>query len=138
MSRRWLGTMFDERRSKRSLFDILSEYFEEFESWIRDLTESSFEKPSWDERECCIEPLCNLFVGPSEVVVTADLPYTEANTVKVESISEDMLEITAKMKRKVSFDDFGITYREGEFSTFRCQVRNEPTRSRLNRSLSLR
>lgn len=115
--------MFGEKRKRRSLFDILGEYFEELESWIERVTESSLERPSWDERECCIEPLCNIFVGPSEVIVTADLPYAEASTVKVEPIGEDAIEIMAKMKRKVSFGDFGITYREGEFSMFRCQTR---------------
>jgi len=115
--------MFDERRKRRSIFDILGEYFEELESWAERMVESSFERPSWDERERCIEPLCSIFVGPSKVVVTADLPYAEANTVKVEPTSEDAIEIVAKMKRKISFGDFGITHREGEFSTFKCQVR---------------
>jgi len=43
--------------------------------------------------------------------------------VKVEAISEDRLEIGAKMRQKMRFDDFGITHRKGEFSSFRCQVR---------------
>jgi len=56
-------------------------------------------------------------------VVTADLPNTEPETVKVEAVSEDLIEIAAKMKRKMRFDDFGITHREGEFSSLRCQTR---------------
>jgi len=112
----------NERRRRRSFFDIVSEYFEELEDWVSSLMES-FERPSWNERECSIEPLCNIFVGPTEVVVTADLPYAETNTIKVEPVSEDAIEITAKLRRPVSFHDFGITHRRGEFSAFKCQLR---------------
>jgi len=56
-------------------------------------------------------------------VVTADLPYVEPETVKVEAVSEDLIEIVAKMRQKLRFDDFGITHRKGEFSSFRCQAR---------------
>ena len=86
--------------------------------------ESTFaERPSWNTEYCCLEPLCNVFVTPDEVVITVDLPNTEHETLKVEALSEDLIEITAKMKRKMRFDDFGITHREGEFSSLRCQPR---------------
>ncbi len=113
----------EERRRKRSFFDIISEYFRELEDWAESLTESLMERPCWNERECIIEPLCNVFVGPTEVIVTADLPYAEANTIKVEPINGETLEITAKLRRTLRFDDFGITHRKGEFSAFKCQLR---------------
>jgi HSP20 family molecular chaperone IbpA len=102
----------------------MNEYMEEFESMADEFMKSAFpEHPSWNTESCCLEPLCNVFVTPNEVVVTADLPNTEPETVKVEAVSEDLIEIAAKMKRKMRFDDFGITHREGEFSSLRCQTR---------------
>jgi HSP20 family molecular chaperone IbpA len=113
-----------EKRRKRSIFDLMSEYMEEFESLADELMESAFpEHLSWNTESCCLEPLCNVFVTPSEVVVTADLPNTEPKAVRVETVSENLIEIAAKMKRKMRFDDFGITHREGEFSSLRCQTR---------------
>jgi HSP20 family protein len=111
-----------ERRRKRSIFDLMSEYMEELEAVADKLTESPFaEHPSWNTESCCLEPLCNVFVTPDDVVITADLPNAENESVKVEAVSEDLIEITAEMKRKMRFDDFGITHREGEFSSLRCQ-----------------
>ncbi|MGQ9460039.1 MAG: Hsp20/alpha crystallin family protein [Candidatus Bathyarchaeaceae archaeon] len=113
-----------ERRRRRSIFDLMSEYMEEFESLADELVGLAFpERPSWDTESCCLEPLCNVFVTPNEVVITADLPNTEPATLKVEAMGEDLIEITAKLKRKMRFDDFGITHREGEFSLLRCQTR---------------
>lgn len=112
------------RRRRRSIFDEMSDYIEDFKTWAEEIIESAVaERPSWDVESCSLEPLCNIFVTPKEVVVTADLPYTEPQTVKVEAISEDLIEIEAKMKRKIHFDDFGITHRKGEFSSFCCQIR---------------
>ena len=113
-----------KRRRKRSIFDLMSEYMEEFEALADEFMETAFaERPSWDTESCCLEPLCNVFVTPDEVVVTADLPNTEPETLKVKAVSENLIEIAAKMKRKMRFDDFGITHREGEFSSLRCQTR---------------
>jgi HSP20 family molecular chaperone IbpA len=80
------------------------------------------ERPSWDLRSCCIEPLCSVFVAADEVVVTADLPNTDPNTIKVEQVNKDTLEIRAEMKRKIRFDELGITHRQGVFQFFRCQT----------------
>ncbi len=112
-----------ERRRKRSIFDVMSEYMEEFEILADELMESFVEHPSWNTETCCLEPLTNVFVTSTEVVITTDLPNTEHESVKVEALSEDLIEITAKMKRKMRFEDFGITHREGEFSLLRCQPR---------------
>jgi len=102
----------------------MSKYMKEFEILADELMESTFaERPSWNTEYCCLEPLCNVFVTPKEVIITADLPNAEHESVKVEALSEDLIEITAKMKRKMRFDDFGITHREGEFSSLRCQPR---------------
>lgn len=116
--------MRPERR-RRSIFELMHEYMDDFDRFAKELMESAaiIERPSWDTEACTLEPLYNIFITPDEAVVTVDLPYTEPQAIKVEAISEDQIEITAKMKRKVCFDDFGITHRKGEFSSFRCQAR---------------
>jgi HSP20 family molecular chaperone IbpA len=110
-----------ERR--RSIFDLIDEYFENLEESFRRLRESLFEKPSWNRKTCTMEPLRDISVTPNEVIVTVDLPYTEENTISVKPISKDAIEISARMKRKISFNDFGITHYKGEFQTFHCQTR---------------
>jgi len=111
-------------RRKRSIFEIIREHVEDLEAFADKLMESALmERPSWDLQSCCLEPLCSVFVSADEVVVTADLPNIDPRNIKVEAAEEDLIEITAKMKRKLHFEDFGITHRQGEFSAFRCQTR---------------
>ncbi|MFQ6068685.1 MAG: Hsp20/alpha crystallin family protein [Candidatus Bathyarchaeia archaeon] len=107
-------------KRRRSIFDLISEYMKEMESLVEELLPT--ERPCWNVEECTIEPLCNVVVTPSEVIVTADLPFADPYSIKVEPFDEKTLEISAKMKRKVYLDDFGITYQKGEFSTFNCQT----------------
>jgi HSP20 family molecular chaperone IbpA len=115
--------MAETRRRRRSIFDLIGDYVEELETLSEELSGAAMaERPSWDLRSCCIEPLCNVFVAADEVVVTADLPNTDPAKIKVEQINKDALEIKAEMKRKIRFDEFGITYRQGEFQFFRCQT----------------
>ncbi|MBC7130930.1 Hsp20/alpha crystallin family protein [Candidatus Bathyarchaeota archaeon] len=109
-------------RRRRSIFDIIEEYFENMEEWLERLRESLVESPSWDCKTCTMEPLSDVTVTNDEVIVTVDLPYAEENTIRVTPTSKDTIEVSAKMKRKVSFNDFGITHHRGEFHTFRCQV----------------
>ncbi|MCK5563558.1 hypothetical protein KAI30_05230, partial [Candidatus Bathyarchaeota archaeon] len=109
------------RRRRRSIFEVMNEYMEDFRTWAEEIIESATaERPSWDIRSCCLEPLCNVFITIDEAIVTADLPNTDPKNIKVEAVSEDSIEIRAKMKRTLRFDDFGITHRRGEFSSFRC------------------
>ena len=111
-----------EKQRKRSIFDVMNEYMEEFETLADELMASAFsEGPSWNTETCCLQALSNVFITPREVIVTADLPNIEPETVKVEAIDENLIEITAKMKKKVRFADLGIYHRQGEFSSLRCQ-----------------
>lgn len=110
-------------RRRRSIFDIIDEYFENLGEWAERVREALIEKPSWNRRACTMEPLRDIMVTPTEVTVTVDLPYAEENTIQVKPISKDTIEILAKMKRKVRFDDFGITHYKGEFQTLHCQTR---------------
>jgi len=112
-----------ERRRRRSIFDLIRDYIEDIEALAEEFLEPAYaERPSWDTRSCCLEPLCSVFVTPDEVIVTADLPNTNPDTIKVTPVSPDTLEIKAEMKRKIRFDEFGITHRQGEFTFFRCQT----------------
>ena len=113
-----------EKRKKLSTFDSMEKYLEEIEALADELMESAFpEGPSWNTETCCLHALSNVFITPREVIVTADLPNVEPETVKVEVTDENRIEITAKMKKKVRFTDLGIGHRNGEFSSLRCQGR---------------
>jgi HSP20 family molecular chaperone IbpA len=113
-----------KRKERRSLFDLLGEYMEELEALSDELGEVAWaEHPSWDLRLCCLEPLCNVSVTADEVVVTADLPNTDPATIKVEQINQSTLEIKAEMRRKIRFNELGITHHQGEFQYFRCLTR---------------
>jgi len=110
------------RKRRRSIFDIIDEYFENLEEWAEKFRETIIEKPSWDRRASTMEPLRDVMVTPDEVIVTVDLPYAEENTIQVKPLDKNTLEIKARMKRKVRFDDFGITHYDGEFQTFYCHA----------------
>jgi HSP20 family molecular chaperone IbpA len=113
-----------EKQRKRSILDVMNEYMEEFETLADELMESAFpEGPSWNTETCCLQALSNVSVTSREVIVTADLPNIEPETVNVEAVDENLIEITAKMKKKVRFADLGIYHRQGEFSFLRCQGR---------------
>ena len=113
-----------EKPRKRSIFDVMGEYVEAFDALADELLETTFpEGPSWNTETCCLQALSNVFVTTKEVVVTADMPNIEPETVKVEAVDEKIIQITAKMKKKVRFADLGICHRQGEFSALRCQDR---------------
>jgi HSP20 family molecular chaperone IbpA len=113
-----------ERQKKSLAFDSLEEYLEEIETLAKELMATIYpEGPSWNMESCCLHALSNVFITPIEVIVTADLPNVEPETVKVEVVDENLIEITAKMKKKVRFRDLGIAHRNGEFSSLRCQSR---------------
>jgi HSP20 family molecular chaperone IbpA len=102
----------------------MGEHIEEFDAFADELLESKFpEGPSWNTETCCLQALSNVFVTSREVIVTADMPNIEPETVKVETLDANVIKITAKMRKKVRFADLGIDYRKGEFSSLRCQDR---------------
>ncbi len=104
-------------RKRRSIFDLIKEYIEETEG------SSPVERPSWDVEAHTIKPLCNVSVTPNEVIVTADLPFSDPDSVRVEPVDEKTLEISARIRRRVCCEDLGIIHQRGEFSTFNCQTR---------------
>jgi HSP20 family molecular chaperone IbpA len=110
-------------KRKRSIFDVVDEYFDNLEEWAERFRETLVEKPSWNQKACTMEPLRDIMVTPTEVIVTVDLPYAEENAVQVKPVDKNAIQISAKMKRKIRFDDFGITHYKGEFQKLHCQTR---------------
>jgi HSP20 family molecular chaperone IbpA len=111
----------ENKKKKQSIYDMIREYLDEAERLKEGIP--SIERPSWDLQTCTLEPLSSIFVTTREVIITADLPYAEPDSVKVEPINSDRVEITAEMRRKVKFEEMGIMHHEGEFSSFSCQTR---------------
>ena len=113
-----------EKRKKVSPFEEMEKQFEEIETLANELMVSAFpERPSWNTKTCCLQALSNVSVTPREVIVTADLPNIEPESLKVEAVDENLIEIKAKLKKKVRFTDFGIYHRQGEFEFLHCQGR---------------
>jgi HSP20 family molecular chaperone IbpA len=110
-------------KKKRTISDIIDAYFEDLERWAEQFEETMMQRPSWNLKNCTIEPLREIMVTPTEVVVTVDLPYTEKKLIRVKPVGHTSLEISAKMKRKIRLDDLGVTYCKGEFERFYCHVR---------------
>jgi len=110
-------------KRKRSIFDVIDEYFEDLEEWAERFRETLVERPSWNQKACTMEPLRDIMVTPTEVIVTADLPYTEENMIQVKPLDKNVIQISANMKRKIRLDDFGITHHRGEFQKLQCHTR---------------
>jgi len=79
-------------------------------------------RSGWDEAACSIEPLSNIAVGAEEITVTVDLPLVDDRHVRVQVHGGDTVEVYAKTKRTVRFDDLGIKHRRGEFTCYRALI----------------
>lgn len=107
---------------RKSIFDIMREYMEEIEEIADEMFERFMERPSWDISTQSLEPLCDVTVKSDVVIVTADMPKADPESIKITGISDDLIEINAKMRVKINFEDFGVTHRRGEFTCFNCRV----------------
>ncbi|MCX8170927.1 MAG: Hsp20/alpha crystallin family protein [Candidatus Bathyarchaeota archaeon] len=107
---------------RRSIFDIIHDYIEELEEITDEIIERYMESPSWDVKAQSLEPLFNVFVSSDKVTVTVDLPKADPESIKISILSDNLIEITAKMKMKIHFEDFGVTHRRGEFTQFCCRI----------------
>ena len=104
-------------RRRRSIFDILDEYFSRAEM----LFERAFGS-GWDELSSCIEPLSNIFVGASDVVITIDMPYVDRDSVRIE-IRDDVVEVLAKTEKPICLDEMGLRHRMGRFNSYHAVLR---------------
>jgi len=95
---------------------------EELEEIAEEMFDRFLERPSWDINAHSLEPLFDVSVSSDKVIVTADLPKVDPENIRISRISDDIIEITAKMRVKINFEDLGVTHRKGEFSYFSCRV----------------
>jgi HSP20 family molecular chaperone IbpA len=102
---------------------MIDEYFEDIEKWADQVRETLSEKPCWDLKTCAIEPLREITVKSTEVVVTVDLPYANEKTVRVEAVDASSLEIFAEMKKKIRLTELGVTHRKGMIQRFHAWIR---------------
>jgi HSP20 family molecular chaperone IbpA len=110
-------------KKRRSISDIIDAYFEDIERWAEQFEETLMVSPSWNLKNCTLEPLREIMVAPTEVMMTVDLPYTEKNAVQVKPAGINSIEISAKMNKKIRLDDLGVTHCKGEFQKFHCHIR---------------
>ncbi|MEM3437867.1 MAG: Hsp20/alpha crystallin family protein [Nitrososphaerales archaeon] len=94
--------------------DWIDEIFEEFEALMR---------PSWDATEKCLVPLVNIEDRDNEIVVMVDLPCVERKEDIDLNVTEDYLEIVAKMRESIKWERWGTSQRYLEFKTFRKSIR---------------
>lgn len=109
-------------KKKRSFIDVFDEYFDDMERELDRWKESFVEGPSWNLKASTMEPLKNMRVLPTEVVVTVDLPLTKESSLKVKALNQRTLEISAEMRRKMSFKELGVTHHKGEFQRFHAHM----------------
>jgi HSP20 family molecular chaperone IbpA len=107
--------MSHERR--KHLFDVMDEYFKRIESML----ESPFAS-GWNEAAQSIEPLYNIAVGASEVILTVDLPYVDPQQITIKIPANDTIEISANTKRQITFADMGVRHRGGQFKCYRARI----------------
>ena len=84
---------------------------------------ASLQSSGWNVAAACIEPLYNVLVSASEVVLTVDLPYVDHNLVKLTCPANDIVEIYAETNRKITFKDLGLKHRHGEFTCYHARIR---------------
>lgn len=112
------------RERRRSLLRMLLEYVEELERAAEEALESFFvERPAWDVRRSCIEPLMDVFVGPDEVIITMDMPLVKPETIRVRPVEEGLIEVVAEMKKAIRPRDLGVVHIDGEIREMRARAR---------------
>lgn len=77
----------------------------------------------WNAAAASIQPLFNLFVAATEVVLTVDLPYVDQKHVKLNCPTDDSLEVYAETNRKITFRELGAKHRHGEFTCYHAIIR---------------
>jgi HSP20 family molecular chaperone IbpA len=102
---------------KKHIFEAMDEYFKRAEFMMERVFISS-----WNETAESIEPLYNITVGSSEVIVTVDLPYVNPEEVTLKLPADDMVEIYANTKRRITFADMGVRHRGGQFKFYHTRI----------------
>jgi len=96
----------DIERMKRKMERIMAELAAEIE------------KPMWDYRTKCLEPLVSVKEGEENITVTVDLPCVEKENIKLYA-TERTLTIQATLKEEYRSRRMGITREEVSFEHFK-------------------
>jgi HSP20 family molecular chaperone IbpA len=102
---------------------VINEYFDSIDEWAEHFEEAIVERPSWSQKAGAFEPLRNIVVLPTEVVVSVDLPFTDEKSVRVKPVGKNAIEISANTRRKIRLEEFGVTHLEGEIHKFHAHLR---------------
>lgn len=105
------------RERRKHLFEAMDEYFRRAEFMFERVFASS-----WNEAAESIEPLYNIAVGSSEVILTVDLPYVNQEEMTLKVPADDVVEISANTKRRITFADMGVRHRGGQFKSYHARI----------------
>jgi len=116
-----------EKEKRKDIFERIYDMFEDMRQRIRDTVEEIFEtfnveKPMFDLREKCLEPLVDVQETEDHVIVTVDLPCVDKDAIKIHATT-DTLEIQANMKRSIKFSRWGTVQQEVEFQKFKKLIK---------------
>jgi HSP20 family molecular chaperone IbpA len=103
--------------TRKHILETMDEYFKRAELMV----ERAFVS-SWNETAESIEPLYNITVGSGEVIVTMDLPYVNPEEVTLKLPADDVIEVYANTKRRITFADMGVRHRRGQFKSYHTRI----------------
>jgi len=109
-------------KKRQTISDMIDEYFQDMDRWVEQVRETLSERPSWDLKTSTMEPLREVTVKPTEVIVTVDLPFAKEETIHVEAPDSSSLEILAEMKKKIRLKELGVMHREGVIQRFHAWI----------------
>lgn len=124
---KWVIEMKEKKEKKKDIFGRVYDIFEDIRQRIRNTFEEVFEspdmeKPMFNLKEKCLEPLVDIQETEDNVIVTVDLPCVDKNAIKINATT-DTLEIQATMKKSIKFSRWGTVQEEVEFKKFKKLVR---------------
>ncbi len=116
-----------EKEKRKDIFERIYDIFEDVRQRIRDAFEEVFEsfdveKPMFNLKEKCLEPLVDIQETEDDVIVTVDLPCVDKDAIKINATS-DTLEIQATMKKSIKFNRWGTVQEEVEFQKFKKLIK---------------
>jgi len=95
-------------RERRITFSPFEEYEEAF-------------RTMWDALEGSLEPLAQVEESEKMIRATVDLPLVRKQDIKIK-VTDDILDIEAKLNRCVTFDRWGTVQRRCEFRLFHKNI----------------
>ncbi len=103
------------RRIREEMEDLEREIDQIFEDFI-------YEKPMWDSRGECFEPLAQINYLKDMIVITIDLPYVRKENIILD-VTPTVLRIEAKMDRPIMYERWGTIQRRCKFRGFKKEIK---------------